>query len=243
MKRSYLPNRVSISEACEWIKEQTGELWTLARLLEYGLMPWFWLDYQPGWPDALFGGRTEGYLAPICFAGDTQRLATDGCDVLVTMTRTHDGKLIKVGPPGLHFPIDELRFLRDDITRLAGDLSKPAAPVESATPAYEVGSDAEPADIPAGAKVGCTRRAILAADWPLPSNFKLENALSDVPKWLVTACVSRGAPGRGSSTWNPAQLAVCLVTRTLVSKSAVDRVIRRHFTDHIDEWVRSAEML
>jgi hypothetical protein len=133
MTQKYLPNRASIPEACEWMKEQTGEPWTLAHLLEYGLMPWFWLEHQPGWPDALFGGRAEGYLAPLCFAGDTQRLAADGRDVLVTMTRTHDGALMKVGPPAWHFPIDALRFLRDDITRLAGALSKPAAPAESAT--------------------------------------------------------------------------------------------------------------
>lgn len=128
MENNYLPKQATISEACEWLQDETGEHWTLVRLIEHGLMPWFWLDYQAGWPDAVFNGCHEGYLAPLCFGGDTQRLAAGVSDVLVTMSRTQSGELFKleVSPNAVSFPIDDLRFLRDDITQLAGKLSKPA---------------------------------------------------------------------------------------------------------------------
>lgn len=128
MENNYLPKQATISEACEWLQDETGEPWTLARLLEHGLMPWFWLDYQAGWPDAVFNGCHEGYLAPLCFGGDTQRLAAGVSDVLVTMSRTQSGELFKleVSPNAVSFPIDDLRFLREDIKRLASKFDAPA---------------------------------------------------------------------------------------------------------------------
>ncbi|HRH15194.1 MAG TPA: hypothetical protein PK225_12685, partial [Azonexus sp.] len=86
----YLPKLATIEQACAWLNERTGKDWSLARLLEYGLMPWVWLEHAPGYP-AIFGDRLEGYLAPMAFGGDTQRLAAGGTDALITMTRTGDG--------------------------------------------------------------------------------------------------------------------------------------------------------
>jgi hypothetical protein len=132
MNGSYLPQEATLDEACDWLREQTGERWVLPRLLECGLMPRFWLDYTPGWP-AMFGSRLEGYLAPVIFAGDTQRLAADRQGVQVNFTRTHDGKITKIGPPALTVPVGDLRFLRSDIEQLARDICRPtpqAAPVE-----------------------------------------------------------------------------------------------------------------
>ena len=89
----------------------------------------------------------------------------------------------------------------------------------------------------------CTKREILAADWPLPNNVNLEKLLSDVPKWLEQARVKRGAPGRGSSLWNPAQLAICLNTRRSVKVAALDIVIRGSFPAFHSEWENAKALL
>lgn len=133
MTNDYLPKHATTAQACEWLQAQTGESWTLARLLETGLMPWFWLDYKPGYP-AIFGNRVEGYLAPMVFTGDTQRLEADGADAVVTMTRTHDGQLIKI-EPGIRVPNSELRFKRDDVQALSKALQATAPAQNTATPA------------------------------------------------------------------------------------------------------------
>ncbi len=115
----YLPQYATTDEASAWLTEETGERWSLARLLECELMPWIKLDYSPDAPQEIFGGRLEGYLAPMVFSGDTQMLAVDKTNVIMTMTKTHDGKLIQI-TPGLPFDVSELRFKRDDLERLAG---------------------------------------------------------------------------------------------------------------------------
>lgn len=112
----YLPKLATIEEACGWLNSRTGKSWSLARMMEYGLMPWVWLDYMPGYP-AIFGDRLEGYLAPMVFAGDTQRLEADRTAIL-TMTRTHDGELLKLSP-GATFPLSEIRFKRENLEELA----------------------------------------------------------------------------------------------------------------------------
>lgn len=101
---------------------QTGQKWTLARLLESGLMPWFWIDYKADVPAVIFNGRIEGYLAPVVFAGDTQRLAADGSDALVNITRTAGGVLMKV-EPAMRMPLSELRFKSEDLQSLADRLA------------------------------------------------------------------------------------------------------------------------
>lgn len=117
MTNDYLPKHATTTQACEWLKARSGDNWTLARLIEHGLMPWFWFDYKPGWP-AVFGNRVEGYLAPMVFAGDTQRLEADGTDALVNMTRTHNGVIVKI-EPGISVSIAELRFKREDVQALS----------------------------------------------------------------------------------------------------------------------------
>lgn len=92
----------------------------LPRLLECGLMPWFWLDYSPEAPAEIFGGRTEGYFAPMIFTGDTHRLEMDGASVIVTMSYTYDEKLVTMNP-GMRMPLSELRFRREDLEKLAGE--------------------------------------------------------------------------------------------------------------------------
>jgi len=126
----YLPKHSNIEQACTWLQARTGETWVLPRLLEHGLMPWFWLDYTPGWP-AIFGDRVEGYLAPMVFASDTQRLEADGTDALVNITRAHDGTIFKPSP-GMRVPLSDLRFKRADVERVAATITVQAAPAKQA---------------------------------------------------------------------------------------------------------------
>ena len=125
---TYLLNLANITDACEWLAAETDEQWTLPRLLEYGLMPWVWLDCSPEHPE-VFGDRGEGFLAPFVFGSDVFRLGAERQSALMTMTRTPDDKLLKM-TPGLCIALDELRFKREGITELAAKLrsSAPTAP-------------------------------------------------------------------------------------------------------------------
>jgi hypothetical protein len=124
----YLPKLATIEQACAWLHAKTGGIWILARLLEMGLTPWFWLDYSPTAPSKIFNGRFEGYLAPMVFAGDTHRLEADGTDALVNITRTSEGELLKI-EPGMRVPLSELRFKREDLQNLVATLPQPAPEV------------------------------------------------------------------------------------------------------------------
>lgn len=124
--QDYLPEYASIEQSCDWLQARTNKAWSPSRLLECGLMPWFWLDYSPAYPD-IFAGRVEGYMAPMIFTGDLHRLAVAGSDVLINMTRTIAGELIKI-EPGLRAPLTEIRFKREDVARLVeGEFGKVGA--------------------------------------------------------------------------------------------------------------------
>lgn len=123
LTNTYLPGYATAQETCEWLEAHTSESWQLPRLIEYGLTPWFRLEYTPEWHD-FFGGREEGYMTPMRFAGDTLRLIDDRSEALVTLIETYDGKLAKISHPGVRVPIAELRFKSDDVKRLAKDLSR-----------------------------------------------------------------------------------------------------------------------
>lgn len=83
-----------------------------------------------------------------------------------------------------------------------------------------------------------TRREMLTNDWPLKTSRgqNIASALSDVPKWMEHARVSPGAPGKGSSLWNPAMFAVCLLVRGLSTEAALTRHIKSYFPEWDDEW-------
>jgi hypothetical protein len=130
----YLPKTATLDEASAWLEEVTGECWPLPRLLEYGLWPSVWLAPDPAGlaPEVmarLFGDKAEGFLAPVCFAGDVNRLAVtrEGC---LTMTRSEAGEFSRF-TPGTDFTISGLRFhadaLKEHATRFC---SKPGPTVE-----------------------------------------------------------------------------------------------------------------
>lgn len=143
----YLPTEASIDEACEWLTERTGEQWTLPRLLDAGLKPWVWLDYSPDAPPDVFGDRYEGFMAPFVFWNDTRRLAIERQSALMTMTRNHEGKLMRM-TPGLPVALSELRFKREDVMQLVatadpGDAHEPAPEREAGPTLGDRQSDAD----------------------------------------------------------------------------------------------------
>lgn len=142
--------------------------------------------------------------------------------------------------PGFTIKMDDLRFLSEDIERLI-DANQPAAATH---PKVSPGDTAAQNDSSQTTKPKpCTRSAILAAAWPLPNSVKLEGLLSDVPQWLNPALVARGAPGRCSSLWNPAQIAVCLATKKSVKMTALTPVIRNSFPEFLNEWENAVKLL
>lgn len=122
-----LPFRATMAQACHWLAQQTGTSWALARMIENGLTPYVWLDYDADYP-ALFGDANGGYPAPIFFEGDTQRLAAGSEDVLITITKDVYKIVTQLEPPGFRRALHELRFLKKDLERLANKLKREAEP-------------------------------------------------------------------------------------------------------------------
>ncbi len=134
MSNTDLPFRATTAEACAWLALQTATPWTLARLLEHALTPYVWLDYDAAYPE-LFGDANGGYAAPLFFEGDIARLAAGSEDVLITMTKDAYKIVARLPEPGFRRRLDELRFQKKDLERLAGKLKHEAEPKPAAKPA------------------------------------------------------------------------------------------------------------
>lgn len=125
----YLPPKATIAEAVAWLDKNTGETWSLARIVETGIWPWFWLDYSPEHAH-MFGDRFEGYAAQITYGCDKQRLLenTSEPDFVVTMFWAPEGILspdiVLVRTTPIFLPMSALRFARDDIQRVADVTNK-----------------------------------------------------------------------------------------------------------------------
>jgi hypothetical protein len=126
MADDYLPAWATTEESCAWLASTAGGEWTLRRLLDYGLRPSAWLDWSPDLPAELFGDRREGFEAPFCFAGDTQRLAFDGNAQLTMTRRPSDGAIVRF-TPGLKVELSALRFAREAVMRTATRLREEKA--------------------------------------------------------------------------------------------------------------------
>lgn len=126
MSKIELPFRATTNEACAWLAQETGSPWTLARLLEHGLTPVVWLDYDAAYPE-LFGDANGGYAAPIFFQDDIARLVAGSEDVLITFTKDAYKLPARLPEPGFRRPLDELRFPKKDLERLAGKLKHEAS--------------------------------------------------------------------------------------------------------------------
>ena len=119
--KKYLPKDSTIEQACDWLSSVTNEEWSLPRLLECGLTPWFWLDYSLDALPEIFESRFEGYQTPVLFSGDTNRTQFGASDVRVTMIKRPDGLFISI-PQGWHVGLHELRFKRVQIEQEAARL-------------------------------------------------------------------------------------------------------------------------
>lgn len=91
---------------------------------------------------------------------------------------------------------------------------------------------------------GLTKAEMLANDWPVNSALNLPRLLSDVPKWLEPARLTKGARGKNSSAlWSPSMFAVCLLSEKAISKSALTRYMTRYMPEWADDWETLSEDL
>lgn len=173
----YLPSNSTIAETCEWLQCETGQQWSLPRLLEEGhLTPYVWIDYVEGLP-LIFGNRLEGFLTKMAYHGDVIRLAADRNDALLTMFTGHDGALIRP-KPGWRVELKHIRFQKPDIERVAEIINK-----QKTAPATDT---AKPAPV-----VTDWRNAVRAEAWEKWVKTLAENGtptLENVSVYLASWC-------------------------------------------------------
>jgi hypothetical protein len=194
-----LAHRATTQDTCHWLSQQTGEPWTLARLIEHGLTPYVWLEYTDETAE-LFSEEVKAYPAPIVFIEDTQRLAAGSEDVLIRFTRDSDKIAIQLKAPGIRMPLDALRFLQRDIAQLADALLHP--------PEIE----AELVVAPIESKKGISKEQVLLAFGGL-AKIDLESALKNAIGIFGDdgARVRKNSrAGKNTHLWNPVTLALGL---------------------------------
>lgn len=220
--------RLTTDEACAWLEEHTASAWTLARLIEAGITPYVWLDYDARYPD-LFGDANGGYAAPIFFEGDTRRLAAGSDDVLITMTKDVHKLVVTLEAPGFRRGLDALRFLRKDVEKLA----RPPAPPKVAA-AQE-------------SKDGITREQVLAVFAPM-LKIDLDAALTTGGGIFGDegARVKGSArQGKSKTLWNPVTLALGLNDVYRVPASRLTRAFQTQdsLLDWSARWTLSLSLL
>ncbi len=227
--------RATTDEACAWLAQQTGTTWTLARLIESGLIPYVWLDYSADYPE-LFGDATGGYPAPIFYEADTKRLAAGSDDVLITFTKDADKIAIQLAAPGLRAPLHALRFLQKDIERLASDLKRASEPAKIVEPVAAKES-----------QKGISKEQVLIA---FASIVKI-----DLEKALTAGTGIFGDEGarvksgprvaKNKMLWNPVTLALGLNDVYRVPMPHLKRAFNAHafLSEWKDQWQESLELL
>jgi hypothetical protein len=229
-----LPFRATTEQACDWLAQQTGTPWTLAGLIENGVTPYVWLDYDADYPE-LFGDANGGYAAPIFFEGDTRRLADGSEDVLITMTKDAYKIVAPLKPPGFRRALHELRFLKKDLERLASRLKREAEPQPVKTEAARE------------SQAGINKEQVLMAFGSLV-RINLEQALAAGGGIFG----DDGARVKGSArkaknkaVWNPVTLALGLNDVYRVPMSHLKRAFKAHdfLFDWDTEWNQSLTLL
>jgi hypothetical protein len=230
-----LPFRATTAQACEWLAQQTGAPWTLAAMIEHGLTPYVWLDYDAACP-ALFGDANGGYAAPIFFEGDTARLAAGSDDVLITITKDAWKIVARLPPPGLRRQLHELRFLKKELERLAGKLRREAAaPVAAPAPAARE------------SQAGIGRAQVLAA-FAVLVRIDLDDALSAAGGIFGDDGARVKGSARKSTSkalWNPVTLALGLNEVYRVPLPQLKRAFGSHdfLLDWSAQWDHSLALL
>lgn len=228
-----LPYRATLEQACDWLEQQLETPWTLARLIEHGVTPYVWLDYDAAYPE-LFGGANGGYAAPIFFEGDTGRLAAGSEDVLITMTKDAHKIVTTLPAPGFRRELHELRFLKKELEKLVKTVRRAAAPQREPKAAAESTS-------------GIYKEQALAAFGALVK-LDLDAALSGGGGIFgddgarIKASTKKA---KSKIVWNPVVLALGLHDVYRVPMRGLKRAFAAHaFLDpwH-DEWERSLALL
>jgi hypothetical protein len=217
-----LPFRATTTEACAWLAQQTASPWTLARLLEHGLTPYVWLDYDAAHPE-LFGDANGGYPAPIYFEGDIARLAAGSEDVLITMTKDAYKIVVRLPAPGFRRPLEDLRFQKKDLERLAGKLKH-----EQQAPAQPVAARESQA--------GIAKAEVLEAFGRIV-RLDLEQALDQAIGIFGDDGARVKASARKSkrnAVWNPVTLALGLHDAYRVPLGPLKRAFKTH--DFLQPW-------
>ncbi|MBC3873003.1 hypothetical protein [Undibacterium flavidum] len=240
MNDKELAYRATLSEACVWLQAQTGSTWNLSRLIENGMTPYVWLDYDAQYPE-LFGDANGGFAAPIFFQDDTQRLAAGSEDVLITMTKDADKIAIQLPPPGIRAPLADLRFLRKDLNRLVAKITQ-ITQTKKDTLSVKV-QKTEVTE----SQDGITQAQVLFAFSGLVK-FNLEKALMSGEAIFGDegARIKRSAKGAKSKwLWHPVTLALGLNDGYRVPMSRLKRVFTEHdfLTPWVEQWNHTLALL
>lgn len=227
-----LPFRTTTEQACDWLAQQTGTPWTLARLIENALTPYVWLDYDAAYPE-LFGDANGGYAAPIFFEGDTGRLAAGSADVLITITKDAHKIVTRLPPPGFRRELHELRFLKKELERLVGRLKHAAEPV--------------PAKAAKESQAGINRDQVLMAFGGMV-RIDLERALGEGGGIFGdegSRVKNTAKKAKSKVLWNPVTLALGLNDAHRVPISQLKRAFAAHdfLYDWAPEWDQSLTLL
>jgi len=231
-----LPYRATIEEACQWIGSQTTTTWTLVHLLENGLTPYVWLDFDATMPE-LFGNANGGYPAPIFLKEDTQRLIDGSPDVLMTITKDVDNIVSRLPTPGIHKDVTELRFLKKDLQKLAKQLQRQKAAEVAPQPIANVTESQD----------GISKAQVLLAFSGL-AKINLESSLESA----LALFGDEGARVKSSTKkaknkilWNPVTLALGLNDLYKVPMQRLTKVFQSHvFLDAWEaEWQQTLELL
>ena len=233
MTITILPFRTTLEQACDWLEQQTESPWTLARLIEHGLTPYVWLDYDAAYPD-LFGDANGGYAAPIFFEGDTARLAAGSEDVLITITKDAYKIVTTLPAPGFRRELHELRFLKKELEKLVKTVRRAAEPPPEPKAASESTS-------------GIYKQQAIAAFGALVK-IDLDTALTGAGGIFgdegarIKASTKKA---KSKIVWNPVVLALGLHDVHRVPMRGLKRAFETHaFLDPWrDEWERSLALL
>jgi hypothetical protein len=232
-----LPFRATILEACAWLAQQTASPWTLARLLEHGITPHVWLDYDPAHAD-LFGEANGGYLAPIFYEADIARLAAGSEDVLIT--RTKDAyKIVALLPePGFRRALAELRFQKKDLQQLCTRLQREAEAASRPAPAPQAARESQ---------AGIGKDQVLEAFGRMV-RLDLAKALDDAIGIFGDDGARVKTSARKSkryAVWNPVTLALGLHDVHRVPLGPLKRAFKTHdfLLDWDGDWERSLHLL
>jgi hypothetical protein len=229
MSTTELPFRATTEEACAWLAQQTGSPWTLARLLEHGLTPYVWLDYDAACPE-LFGDANGGYAAPIFFEDDVNRLAAGSDDVLITLTKDAYKIVARLPEPGFRRPLEALRFQKKDLERLAGKLKHEAEAAQAAQ------KPAAKAAAPSESQFGIGKAEVLEAFGRIV-RLDLDKALDEAIGIFGDDGARVKASARKSkrnAVWNPVTLALGLHDVYRVPLGPLKRAFKTH--DFLQAW-------